>query len=685
MSRIFSSRSISLLGCVLAATSVVHAQAPATPAAKPRAHHNVIIFVADGLRRGSVTPTAMPTFYKVRTEGTDFENSHSVFPTFTTANASTIATGHGLGDTGDFSNTLYPGAYLSPMALPSGATGTVTPFLESDEVLADMNGLFDGNYLGEQTLLSYARAHGFNVASVGKLGPTAIQQADVLRWEQDSYALTDAIVIDDQTGSSRGVPLPLGLPEAIAAADLAPVAPSRSNGYAENSVYSNGNAGDVDTPGTKLANVTQQEWFTNVATQVLLPRFADSDKPFVILFWSRDPDGTQHNEGDNYNSYDQKQHRGPGINGETPMKALHNADNDLKRILDWLDAHPEIKATTDVLLTSDHGFATISRRELDAEGKLSESPSKTPAGEPLGKEKPMPVGELPPGFLAMDLALYTQGRLFDPSVAGQTGDSVFKEVLFRDQSPRPHPSSGSAVIGMPGNKPVHKMDASDAQLVVAANGGSDLIYVPSEDPAIVHHVLELLTTFDYVNGLFVDDRFCPTPDACPGALPLSSIDLKGSTKVPTPAIVVNFKVFYPVPDLQYAVQVSDTSLQDGQGMHGGFGRESTWNNMAAIGPDFRTHFVDKDPVGNIDIAPTLAHLLGLDIPANGKLRGRAAVEAFTATPSAPTEPRPQEAIVSAPAKNGRRTVLEHQQYKGVHYFDRGCMIDAKAKESCKPF
>ena len=73
--------------------------------------HNVIIFVADGLRRGSVTAEAMPTFLKLRTTGVDFRDSHSVFPTFTTANASAIATGHGLGDTVDYSNEIYPGTW----------------------------------------------------------------------------------------------------------------------------------------------------------------------------------------------------------------------------------------------------------------------------------------------------------------------------------------------------------------------------------------------------------------------------------------------------------------------------------------------------------------------------------------------------------------------------------------------
>ena len=660
----------------IAATSGLFAQT--TPAPHK---HNVIIFVADGLRRNSVTPADMPTFYKVRTEGVDFQNSHSLFPTFTTANASAIATGHSLGDTGDFSNVIYPGAYLSPMALPGGATGSVAPFLESNEVLADLNALNNGNYLGEATLLTFARNHGYNTASVGKLGPTTIQQVDALQWDHDTFADTDAIMLDDQTGTARGVPLPFGLADALNAADLAPSAPTRNNGYADESPYSNGNAGDAMSSGTKLANVNQQRWFADAATRVLLPRFAASDKPFVLLFWSRDPDGTQHNNGDSFNPGSARYGLQPGINGETVRKALHNADDNLKQLLDWLDAHPEVKANTDVLLTSDHGFATISRREMDAKGHLSDSPAKTPENEPMGKEKPQPAGTLPPGFLAMDLALFTNARLFDASASPVTGDSVFAEILFRDKSPRPHPSNGSGVIGMPGGKPVHKLDASDAQMIVASNGGSDLIYVPSGDPAIVQRAIDLLSTFDYVSGIFVDDKFCATPTACPGALRLSDIGLKGATTLPTPAIVVNFKVFYPSPDLQTAIQISDTTLQEGQGMHGGFGRESTWNNMAAIGPDFRQRFVDTAPVGNMDIAPTLAAILGLDLPAKGKLRGRIASEALAS--SNPAHPEAKSAtLASAPAHNGRRTVLEYQELNGVRYGDRGCMVEGKTKDIC---
>src|ERR1700712_3649997 len=83
--------------------------AAAKPAPKPPARHNVIIFVADGLRYASVTPDIAPTFAAVRAAGVDFTNSHSIYPTVTTANASAIASGHYLGDTGDYANTLWFG------------------------------------------------------------------------------------------------------------------------------------------------------------------------------------------------------------------------------------------------------------------------------------------------------------------------------------------------------------------------------------------------------------------------------------------------------------------------------------------------------------------------------------------------------------------------------------------------
>src|SRR6185437_7124382 len=48
--------------------------------------HNVIIFVGDGLRYGSVEPGNMPNMARLKHDGVDFTNSHSLYPTVTTVN-----------------------------------------------------------------------------------------------------------------------------------------------------------------------------------------------------------------------------------------------------------------------------------------------------------------------------------------------------------------------------------------------------------------------------------------------------------------------------------------------------------------------------------------------------------------------------------------------------------------------
>jgi arylsulfatase A-like enzyme len=651
---------------MLSAFSAAQSLAPTT---SPK--HNVIVFVADGLRRGSVNAQDMPTFLKVRTLGVDFRNSHAVFPTFTTANASAIATGHGLGDTGDYSNTLCPGMWLGKPDV-TATIGSITPFLESDELLASMNSAFNGNYLGERTLLSVARESGFNVASVGKVGPTAIQQNEAVTWDQFGYLGSNgAIVVDDSTGQAGGLPLPNEIVEALRDAKLPDEAPLRNNGFGDTSPWNNGFSGDAQTPGTQNANRIQQQWFADVTTNVLLPKFTANAKPFVLIFWSRDPDGSQHNEGDSL------QNLTPGINGDTAKRGLQNADQCLKQILDFLNAHPSVKANTDLLVTSDHGFATISRREVSQDGTQSSEPSAVMDYELNGKEKPEPKGTLPTGFLAVDLGIREHLRVFDPAVRATAGSSAYLEVVLGGEKSQ-HPSTGSALLG----ETVKRVDGSDATLIVAANGGSDLVYVPSGSVDVVRKTIGVLTELDYVGGIFVDDRYCPASADCPGALPLSSIGLTGHSAVPRPAIVVTYKVFYQsAGDLQSAAQVSDTTLQEGQGMHGGFGRDQTYNNMAAMGPDFKAGFVDESPVGNIDIAPTLAHLLGLQIPSVGAVRGRVLEEGFLG--SKVPDVSPQKVLVSAPNENGLSTLLEYQEFNGTRYYDSACMVRSDTTKHCQ--
>ncbi len=96
----------------------VAALAASASVVKAEPVHNVVLYVADGLRSGIVRPDTAPAMAQIRRVGVDFRNSHALFPTFTTANASAMATGHYLGDTGDFSNTVYAGFPCRARALP---------------------------------------------------------------------------------------------------------------------------------------------------------------------------------------------------------------------------------------------------------------------------------------------------------------------------------------------------------------------------------------------------------------------------------------------------------------------------------------------------------------------------------------------------------------------------------------
>jgi arylsulfatase A-like enzyme len=657
-SRVAIAATVSLL--LLASTRPFFARPP-RPQAAPR--HNVIIFVADGLRHGSVNAQDTPALWSIRTQGVHFTNSHSLFPTFTTANASAIATGHGLGDTGDFSNTLWVGYPLYETGNFDLGPGTPTPFLENDQVLADLDNHYGGNYLHEPTLLVTAAANGYNTASIGKLGPTAIAQAEAIAPNQGRFPQgRPSIIIDDATGSSAGVPLRPGFSDELLAAGLSLDAPGRTNGYEANSPWNNGNSGNATRPGTLHANVVQQQWFADVATRVVLPDFQrDSPKPFLLLYWSRDPDASQHNEGDSLNSLF------PGVNGPTALAGVRNADHNLKQILDWLDVNPAIKAQTDIFVTSDHGFATVSRREVTRTGKATASESAKHNYWDSSGNVETAVGTLPSGFLAIDLAIAMNTNLFDPDRHADRAEPYRKLRLGPDVYERP--SAGDGLLG----ESVRKVDGSDALAIVAAGGGSDLIYVPDKNPETVRRIVGLLAGFDYVDGLFVDDQY----GAIPGALSLSSIGLLGNTPLPRPAIVVTFKTFYTDPaNLMTGVQVSDTTLQEGQGNHGGFGREVTFNNMAALGPDFKSGFEDPLPVSNADIVPTLAHILGFSLTGRGKLSGRIISEALRNTSSS-SVPSTKSSLPSSDA-NGLRTILEFQDFDGHRYLDRACLAPSSA-------
>ena len=591
-------RSIVLLSAGLTLLS-----AGATSAQNNRPH-NLILFVPDGMRALKVTPETAPAMAEVRDKGVNFKNPHSLFPTFTMANASGMATGHFLGDTGTFSNTIFTGYTSAP------AGDTVVPFIENDAVLGDIDEHFGGDYLNEETILKLARAQGFSTAAIGKVGPALIFD----HTDRADRPGLHSIVVDDSTGAKNGVPLSDEMRAALAKADLPLVAPSRGD---------NGKAGDAKTPGTLVPNTAQQAYFADVASKIVLPMFKARNKPFVLVFWSRDPDGTQHNMGDSLNTIT------PGINGPTALAGIKNADNNLAQLRKALE-DLGLSASTNIMIAADHGFSTISKE------------SKTSPSAKADYED-TPKDFLPMGFLAIDLAKALDLPLFDPND---------KNARVADNA---HPKAGNGLLGQDPAKP---------DLVVATNGGSDLIYLPNKDKKLARRAIKALLDQDYVSGIFVDDAL----GRYPGTLPLSVINLKGKAVTPQPSIVVNFRSYSSGCEepTTCSVEVADTVLRQGQGMHGSFSRGDTMNFMAAIGPDFKAGYADALPVSNADVGMTIAQLLDLHAAAVGGLTGRVLSEAL---PNGIVQKFFDGTISSKPDPNGLQTVVKFQRVLSPRYFD----------------
>jgi hypothetical protein len=247
------------------------------------------------------------------------------------------------------------------------------------------------------------------------------------------------------------------------------------------------------------------------------------------------------------------------------------------------------------------------------------------------------------GFLAIDLAEALDLPLFDPNN---------KNAPVADGA---HPKAGNGLLGKDPAKP---------DLVVATNGGSDLIYLPNRDKKLAARTIKALLEQDYVSGLFVDDKL----GRYPGTLEMSELGLKGKAVTPTPSIVVNFRSYTTGCDqpTNCSVEVADTVLRQGQGMHGSFGRGDTMNFMAAIGPDFKAGYVDPLPVSNADIGMTVAELMKLHPTGEGGLVGRVMSEAL---PGGIVPKSAEGTIRSKPAANGLRTVVKYQRVLSQRYFD----------------
>ncbi|HEX7646685.1 MAG TPA: phosphodiesterase, partial [Noviherbaspirillum sp.] len=121
-----------------------------------------------------------------------------------------------------------------------------------------------------------------------------------------------------------------------------------------------------------------------------------------------------------------------------------------------------------------------------------------------------------------------------------------------------------------------------------------------------------------------------------GTLSMAQVNLENATRQNNgqPDVVVSFNWDYNT-SIQGMPGIEFESAGGQRGMHGSFGISDVHNTLIANGPSFLGAKTITNPSGNVDVAPTVAYLLGLSMPqADGRVLNEAL--ATPASKSAPT-------------------------------------------------
>jgi arylsulfatase A-like enzyme len=155
------------------------------------------------------------------------------------------------------------------------------------------------------------------------------------------------------------------------------------------------------------------------------------------------------------------------------------------------------------------------------------------------------------------------------------------------------------------------------QIMVVGNGGTILFYVIEHDQKVTSRLIEWLQRSDFAGVVFARERF-------EGTFPLDFV--RGNT-ADAPDVMAALR-WNPKPN-RFGVPgqiITDATRGAGKGSHATLSAFDVHNTLIAAGPDFRPGTTSDLPSANIDIAPTVLHLLGIKPPL--KFDGRILAEAM---------------------------------------------------------
>ena len=167
----------------------------------------------------------------------------------------------------------------------------------------------------------------------------------------------------------------------------------------------------------------------------------------------------------------------------------------------------------------------------------------------------------------------------------------------------------------------------NGDILVIGNGGTELLYVIGHDSKLTHKIVELLQAQDFTGAIF-------TREPMEGAFTLNQVRINTPD---APDIALSFRWTTDKNTEEIAGLVaSDGGNGPGRGVHTSLSPFDIHNTLIAAGPDLRKGMVDHLPSGNIDLAPTVLHILGVAPPEH--MDGRVLTEALTSETSKSPDP-----------------------------------------------
>ena len=589
----------------------------AQPQEMGAAARRVIIFVWDGLRADDLTPEITPNYFALARSSVVFADHHAVYPTFTMMNSASIATGAYPGVHGFYGNVVYAPSAKGKNAKGADIDFSAPAFIEDFGVVEAVRDAHQGRLTLVSTMLQAAQAKGLTTAAIGKFGAAFIQdykRGGIILDEDAAMPLAFAKEL-----RQAGYSLPRNSVNAYEAGALTL---AKDNGDPTAPIpiarLKDGQTGDpLDRSGALSRRGFA--YLTDLFVNYVLP----NKKPDLTIFWSKEPDATSH-------AY------GPGTSNS--IDATRMNDEILGRIVEKL-RQLGWEHSTDIIITQDHNHSTVS-------GDVTHYPLRAIVDRGVGPHDPH--GYSVSGFVRTAELLTRDGlRAFDgggcrdvPILSGITADGTRLYPAKDDQNGKicgraQKYTSPSYVVPKP---------VPAGAIVVAANAGSDYLFVPDGDINTVRAVVASLQSRLQFGAIFVSDRLGDIP----GTLPMSLIKTESGANGRAPDIIVSFAY-----DENVAVAgksgVSYASSINRRGDHGSFSPTDTHISLMARGPDFKSGLHDPLPTANVDIAPTVAHILKFSMP---DAQGRVLEEALQGGP-----PVGEYAVLNKTHRSSTRTGL----------------------------